>query len=220
MKKKPALIIGICCWLIFAVFAIAVGQNATWIHVLDQWGYQLTQPTSAGKTTIMIVLTHCGDPIIIQSLTIIIALILWWQEKINQSLWYVCLQFVGYALVILVKYNVLRPRPTNKLFPANGYSFPSGHTFSTTIFTLTILAIILPLLKTSSSKVILRIIGGIWILTIMVTRVYLRDHFTGDVIAGFFLASGWWLLMNAERHHLASWLIRPITKAIENDTRS
>ncbi|WP_302151216.1 phosphatase PAP2 family protein [Limosilactobacillus vaginalis] len=46
----------------------------------------------------------------------------------------------------------------------------------------------------------------------MVTRVYLRDHFTSDVIGGFLLASGWWLITNTFRHRLSQWLIKPITK--------
>lgn len=212
MKKKSQLATGIICWLLFGILLINVSHNSPWITRLDQLGYQLTQPTFSLKTQVMIILTHFGDPIIIQALTILIALYLWWQSKFNLSLWYVLLQFVGYSLVILVKYNVLRIRPSNKLFPANGYSFPSGHTFATVIFVLTILSLILPYLHHQSWKIAWQVIGALWIIIIMITRVYLRDHFTSDVIGGLLLASGWWLITAAFRHQLSQWLIKPITK--------
>ena len=218
MKNKTlTLISGIICWLLFGVFLIGVVHNMTWINQLDHFGYQLTQPTYHLKTHIMIILTHFGDPIIIQVLTVLLALYLWWQNRFNESLWYVLLQFVGYSLVVLVKYNVLRVRPSNKLFPANGYSFPSGHTFATVIFVFTLLAVILPSIHFQGAKIGLTLIAFLWIVVIMVTRVYLRDHFTSDVIGGFLLASGWWLITNAFRHRLSQWLIKPITKIHERN---
>lgn len=213
MKNKTlTLISGITCWLLFGVLLISVIHNAGWINQLDQLGYQLTQPTYQLKTQVMVILTHFGDPIIIQVLTIILALYLWWQNRFNESLWDVLLQFVGYSLVILVKYNVLRVRPSNKLFPANGYSFPSGHTFATVIFVFTLLSIILPRLRSQRGKIMLVVLAFFWIIVIMVTRVYLRDHFTSDVIGGFLLACGWWLITSAFRHQLSQWLIKPITR--------
>lgn len=212
MKKKNALILGISCWIIFALLLIAVKCKMNWVQSFDHYGYNLVQPTSPFKANIMIALTHCGDPIVLQCITILIALILWWHGRVNESLWYVFLQFIGYSVVILVKYNVLRQRPTDKLFPAHGYSFPSGHTFATTVFVLTLLALIIPHIKKSTNRYLLRLIGVIWIVIIMVTRIYLRAHFASDVIGGLLLASGWWLIMNAERHQLSQWLINPLLK--------
>ncbi|MCI1974536.1 MAG: phosphatase PAP2 family protein [Limosilactobacillus sp.] len=212
MKKKLTLTIGVICWLLFVILLTGVVHHSMWINQIDQFGFQLLHPTFPNETQAMIVLTHLGDPIILQTATIILALYLWWQNRLNESLWYVFLQFIGYSLVILIKYNVLRIRPSNKLFPANGYSFPSGHTFATTIFVFTVLSLLLPYLHHQSGKVIFRIFGALWIVIIMATRVYLHDHFTSDVIGGLLLACGWWLIMNSFRHQLSQWLIKPITK--------
>lgn len=210
--KKKALVSGITCWLLFGIFTVSVNQDLGWIDQLDRFGYQLTQPTYHLKTQIMIILTHFGDPIIIQLLTILLALYLWWQDRHSESLWDILLQFVGYSLVILVKYSILRPRPSNKLFPASGYSFPSGHTFATVIFVLTLITVVLPYLHSSWLKLLIGLLAAFWIITIMVTRVYLRDHYTSDVIGGFLLAAGWWLITRACRQPLLQWLIKPITK--------
>ena len=64
MKKKNALILGISCWIIFALLLIAVKCKMNWVQSFDHYGYNLVQPTSPVKTTIMIALTHCGDPIV------------------------------------------------------------------------------------------------------------------------------------------------------------
>ncbi|MCH5378418.1 phosphatase PAP2 family protein [Limosilactobacillus reuteri] len=122
------------------------------------------------------------------------------------------LQFIGYCLVILIKYSVTRFRPSFRLINVSGYSFPSGHTFSTVIFTFTILALLLPYCKVKWQKVFLEIIGALWIIIIMYSRVYLHAHFTSDVIGAFLLASGWWLLANSQRTVFFHWLQKPINK--------
>lgn len=207
MRKRITLVGGLLCWLLFVIILLGVVIHATWISEWDHYGYQLLQPTTSFKTHLMVIITRMGDPMIIQPLTLILCLFLWLRQKIGMALWCFGLQFIGYALVIITKYSILRTRPTEKLLPANGYSFPSGHTFATTIFVFTLLMLIKPRLSANWQRALLTILGFCWILVIMISRVYLRNHFTSDVWAGLLLASGWWLFNQAGRQAFINWLI-------------
>lgn len=204
MKKYQKLFAGLGCWLVFAVFLWGVQQNAGWIHRLDHWGYQLLQPTTPLRTQLFIVITHLGDPILLLPLSLLVLAICWWRHQRGRGLWFAGLQIIGYCLVIAVKYSILRPRPDRKLIPASGFSFPSGHTFATTVFTLAVLAIVWPHLKERWQRVLASLLAACWILLVMASRVYLRNHFTTDVLAGLFLGSGWWFLATAALHHFTA----------------
>lgn len=193
-KSKNFLSSGIACWLVFGVFLCSYLVHAPWIQFFDRWGYQLLQPTTTLRTTIYTAITHFGDPTTVFILTVLVALVCWWRHRLVLGSWYLGTQVVGYLLVIAVKYSVIRPRPTHQLVPARGYSFPSGHTFATTLFTLMIVALLRPHLHHRWQRILLSLVGAGWILAVMASRVYLRDHYPTDVFAGFLLATGWWLL--------------------------
>lgn len=203
MKKYTKLLAGISCWLIFAIFLLGVQGDASWIHQLDQWGYQLLQPTTAVRTRVFTTITHLGDPMILLPLSILIGILFWWRRRFIRGLQFASLQLVGYLLVIAVKYSLRRPRPEHKLIPAHGFSFPSGHTFATTVFVLTVAALIWPHLKRHWQRIVVGLAAGSWIILVMASRVYLRNHFTSDVFAGLCLASGWWLLSTAAWQRIA-----------------
>lgn len=209
-EEKQQLIYGGLCWVAFAVILLALVDGRTWVAALDRLGYQLTQPTTAGKTAIFRVLTRFGDPVNLQITTLFLMVFLWWRKKISDSLWYGALNFIGYTLVILVKYTIIRPRPSARLVKIGGYSFPSGHTFATTVFALTIVALLAPRLKRRWQRWLLTLVAVFFIILIMYSRVYLRAHYASDVTAGLLLAAGWWLIANAERHRCGEWLVKPI----------
>lgn len=212
MHKKAQIGFGIFCWILFGVLLFNVLTKSPFIRLIDTGGTALTNPISGIKTTIFTELTFMGDPITVGIITIGLMLLLWRRGRATNSVWYGILQFVGYCLVILIKYSVVRIRPSLRLIDVSGYSFPSGHTFSTVIFTFTVLEILLPYCKVKWQKIVLAIVGAIWIIIIMYSRVYLRAHFTSDVIGAFLLASGWWLLANSQRTSFFRWLQKPINK--------
>lgn len=210
IDEKRQLLYGIICWALFAVILLAFLDGRSWVTAMDHFGYQLTQPTMPNKTSILRIITQFGDPFNLQVATLVLMVFLWWRKRIADSLWFGALDFVGYALVIIVKYTVMRPRPSDRLVRISGYSFPSGHTFATTIFILTLVTFICPLIKRKWVRALTTVIGALLILLIMYTRVYLRAHYASDVVAGLLLAAGWWLITNAERHRCAEWLLAPL----------
>lgn len=212
MHKKAQIGFGLFCWILFGVLLFNVLTNSSFIHTLDGEGFTLTAPVSKIKTTILTELTFMGDPVTVGIVTIGLMLFLWRRGRATDSVWYGMLQFIGYCLVILIKYSVTRLRPPFRLIGVSGYSFPSGHTFSTVIFIFTLLALLLPYCKAKWQKILLKIVGALWIIIIMYSRVYLRAHFTSDVIGSFLLAIGWWLLANSQRTIFFHWLQKPVTK--------
>lgn len=212
MHKKAQIGFGLFCWILFGVLLFNVLTKSPFVRLIDAGGFDLTAPVSKFKTTILTELTFMGDPVTVGIITIGLMLLLWHRGRATDSVWYGMLQFIGYCLVILIKYSVTRLRPSFRLIDVSGYSFPSGHTFSTAIFIFTILALLLPYCKVKWQRVILGIVGALWIIIIMYSRVYLRAHFTSDVIGAFLLASGWWLLANSQRAIFFHWLQKPVNK--------
>ncbi len=88
-----------------------------------------------------------------------------------------------------------RDRPLTPLFEAaRGYSFPSGHaTMSITFYGLVIYLIWLNI-KNIWLKWLATILLTLLILFIGISRVYLRVHYTSDVLAGFCIGLMWLLL--------------------------
>ena len=173
MHKKAQIGFGLFCWILFGVLLFNVLTKSLFIRSIDAGGFALTTPVSEIKTNILTELTFMGDPVTVGIITIGLMLLLWRRGRATDSVWYGMLQFIGYCLVILIKYSVTRLRPSYRLIDVSGYSFPSGHTFSTVIFTFTILALLLPYCKVKWQKVLLKILGALWIIIIMYSRVYL-----------------------------------------------
>lgn len=201
MKKQQNVLMGTGCWLVFAIFLWGVWQNAGWVHRLDRFGYRLLQPTTPLRTHFFTVVTHLGNPVLLLPLSLVVLAICWWRHQRGRGLWFAGLELGGYCLAIAVKYTILRSRPDHKLIPANGFSFPSGHTLATTVFFLAILSLLWPHLKQRWQRVTGGILTAVWILLVMASRVYLRNHFTSDVLAGLFLGTGWWLLATTALEH-------------------
>ena len=206
MKKSRWIDFGVVCGLFFLAFMFAVLRHDSQIKTMDQAGFALTMPITAMKTRIMLFITALGSPQFLGPVTLVMMLILWWKKQLGSSMWYGAMQFVGYLLVIFFKTSVMRPRPAHRLEKISGYSFPSGHTFATVIFVLTILALLWPHLKSNWSRLLGGMLGAGWILLIMYSRVYLHVHYASDVWAGLLLALCWWLVANSQKERFMNWI--------------
>lgn len=90
-------------------------------------------------------------------------------------------------LVWLLKLVVDADRPLRSpLGPAEGASFPSAHAAGWAAL-VTALALLVP----RSSRVLVSVAGGLLVLAIGASRVYLGAHHPRDVVAGLALGVGW-----------------------------
>jgi undecaprenyl-diphosphatase len=101
---------------------------------------------------------------------------------------------ITYGLTALIKIIVKRPRPyvQNKniiaVYPAGGFSFPSGHS-SSTFSTATALSMAYP-------KWYVIAPAFLWSGSVAYSRIYLGVHYTSDVAAGALLGTGTALSMS------------------------
>ena len=102
---------------------------------------------------------------------------------------------IMWVLIGILKNTFKRKRPNlNQLVKEKGYSYPSGHTMTATIFygfiifLIIISNLILPL------KVSLIIILSLLIILVGYTRVYLGVHFLSDVIGAILFGTSYLLL--------------------------
>ncbi len=99
------------------------------------------------------------------------------------------------VLMFLLKLIFHRERPVTPLLQAaKGFSFPSGHALMSVTFYGLLILIAWQNIKQLWLKWILSIVLVILILTIGLSRVYLRVHYASDVLAGFCVGIVWLLL--------------------------
>jgi len=144
------------------------------------------------NTKIFSAITFLGSPMMDIFYLLIILFVLFIKGRKGASLWLAFLLVGGNIISFLVKITVKRTRPSGKIIPATGYSFPSGHVFGTTLVILALIFLILPLIQNQSAKYILTTLLIIWLIIVAISRVYLHGHFPSDVVGSVLLAGAWW----------------------------
>lgn len=101
------------------------------------------------------------------------------------------------------------------LYEAEGLSFPSGHALMSVTFYGLLIYIVYKTFKQKSIKWILISLLMFLIVIIGFTRIYLRVHYTTDVIAGYCIGFLWlvfavWLLNKMEKYSKRN--IDPVVK--------
>lgn len=99
------------------------------------------------------------------------------------------------AILFLLKEIFKRHRPDNPLIQGvNGFSFPSGHSFSSFTFYGVIIYLIWRGEMQQWKKMVLTVLLILLASIIAYSRVYLRVHYPSDIIAGFCLSIVWLIL--------------------------
>jgi undecaprenyl-diphosphatase len=91
------------------------------------------------------------------------------------------------AIVALVKLVISRPRPPGgeALTQAGGSSFPSGHAAAAVALYALLAYIVSRSCEKTATRVAVLVAGGVVVLGIGLSRVYLGVHYPSDVIAGW-----------------------------------
>ena len=169
---------------------------------LDQVVFaHLRSITNPSMTKLMVGITFFGSSyFLLPAYLLLILYFLFWKKN-RQLSWNVAAVGITSTLILFsLKVIFHRHRPLDPLVQnVNGFSFPSGHSFSS----FTLFGLLIYILWHYRMNPVLR-----WMLTVLFflfacaiafSRVYLHVHYASDVIAGFCLCLVWlgfsfWLL--------------------------
>lgn len=120
---------------------------------------------------------------------VLLAFLLYGFKYKIQAFWSLALMAGGVVLDFIFKHLVARARPIGHLATDTGYSYPSGHTMGTFILVATIIIIIVPEIDNYRLAQTVKWVSIIWLILVMVARVYLQAHYPTDTIGAVLL--GW-----------------------------
>ncbi len=122
---------------------------------------------------------------------IFVFLILFTLVHKKYSVYFVLTYGLSILANFILKYIINRPRPymvdssIKNILPGSGASMPSGHTLSATIIVCFCLFAILKKCKHKSIKILSTILFTVFIACVIISRMYLGQHYLSDTIVGF-----------------------------------
>jgi membrane protein DedA with SNARE-associated domain/membrane-associated phospholipid phosphatase len=138
---------------------------------------------NAPADELMITLTMLGDGVVMTVLAVAIIGWLVWRKAYRAGLAATIAVLAGKIFVPFLKYGIQRPRPIELYAGAEQFSFPSGHaTMAALIFG--ILAVLVSHSMGRWGRSLVYAAGGVLVIAIGYSRVYLGVHWLSDVVAG------------------------------------
>jgi undecaprenyl-diphosphatase len=95
---------------------------------------------------------------------------------------------VAVGIRLLLVAAIARPRPTDRLAPSTGWSFPSGHSTASAAAALLTILVCRPMLRHLWSRILLTCVAVAWAVMVGVSRVALVVHWPSDVLGAWLLA--------------------------------
>ena len=144
------------------------------------------------KTKIWKLVTLFADAKVIAVLCIVLLIFL---ENKRVPIAIIINMIIMWFLIGILKNTFKRDRPSkNRLVNEKGYSYPSGHTMTATIFYGFIIFLIIISNLTMPIKIIFISLLSLIILLVGYTRIYLGVHYLSDVIGAILFGSSYLLL--------------------------
>lgn len=192
-KNKWWLGTGITAAILFSLLTVLITTKSVMLGNFDSIiQHAVTPMVNSTRTTILGTITFFGSPTVSILLTFVVAGGLWINRQRLLAIWVSCVQLGGSAVAYIIKEVVHRTRPQLQIIHDTGFSFPSGHTFTTAILVLTILFVLVPYVKDAEIQLVITLLSLIWFGAVAFSRIYLRAHWPSDVFGSVFLALTWW----------------------------
>lgn len=173
----------------FVILLVLVRTSSSHLTGLDE-GIALSLHAHAlenpGYTAFLRVATEVFGPWTWRVLVVLTAAWLWYRGAPRLAVWAVATITFGGLLNLAVKGIVDRARPDlpDPVAWAPGASFPSGHAMGAALGACILVLILLPLLRSTASRIALWVGAAAVTVFVAYSRVALGVHWTSDVIAG------------------------------------
>ena len=188
-KKYLVFLAIICGGLFLKLTWLVVIKNRLILDIDDQITAIIRAQPSTQLHQVMWMISWLSSPMMIFIYSIIVMAILYQLRGLIPVVWVGVIMLSGEFLVTLLKNTIQKPRPIGH-GSIGGFSFPSGHTFGVALFGLVVMGIMMLEFK-NSRQILINSLLVVWIILIMISRVYLRAHFPTDTIGSVLLAVTW-----------------------------
>jgi len=161
---------------------------------LDVWAFhRLANIVSPATTRLMLIITFFGSAyFLFPAYILLVSYFLFFKKDTRLSLDVAAVGLTSTGILFWLKNIFHRHRPLDPLVHSvNGFSFPSGHSFSSFTFFGLLIYIIWNHPLNTSLRWVLTIFFLLFAASIALSRVYLHVHFASDVIAGLCLCIVW-----------------------------
>lgn len=183
---------------IFVKLADEVRDRDT--KVLDESILRIINSTaSPALDVVMMALTQLGGLIGALAITGALLVVLWRKRSYRMTT-LLAIGVGGASLLnLLLKTLFQRDRPElwERIVTENSYSFPSGHAMASGALALSLMVIFWP----TRWRWWVVAGGGIYMIVIGVTRLYLGVHYPTDVVAGWLVSAAWIAVVTSTLHY-------------------
>lgn len=189
MKRfKYAIYVGLP---IFLIFAISILMHLAWINSFDSFFQEMVR-SADGLDSLMKKITFLAKPVVDLVWMLILSVILWFRNKRSLATGIVVTLVSGDIMGWIIKHIVQRQRPVSHMAADDGFSFPSGHTLGMGILVIWIIMVLLPkVMENRSHRIWIDVVLILWLIIVMISRVYLLAHYPSDVCASVSFALLW-----------------------------
>ncbi len=171
---------------------IVLENNSKFDQIISKKILSFESPAITG---IMEVFTFFGSHTFLFPAYIILIVFYFFQKKTRLALDIIMVGLSSTGILFLFKSIFQRTRPLDPLIKdVTGFSFPSGHSFSSFTFFGMMIYIIWQTKIRKGWKILFSVLLFLFASVIAFSRVYLRVHYPSDVIAGFCLSIVWLIL--------------------------
>ena len=194
-----------CLWILLALADMVFDENNT--HFDEAVFASVTPYYNSTLTSIFEFITFFGSHYFLLPANLLLVIFFISATKLRFYGWKIAIiSITGIAVMFWLKEILERQRPIVPLISqAHGYSFPSGHSFSSFLFFGMTAYIVYKKVEHKTLKwLLIAFIAGFTLL-IGFSRIYLKVHFATDVLAGFLLAAIWltlakWILVDRRKN--------------------
>lgn len=148
--------------------------------------------------------TALGSIAVLTFFTLVVAGYLWLDRKFWMMLYLLAATAGGLIVSLVLKQLYDRPRQdlVPRLSEALTSSFPSGHSFLSTVVYLTLGSLLAAVISRTAIKIYVLAVAVLLSVIVGLSRLYLGMHYPTDILAGWMAGLGWALLCWMTAHWL------------------